>query len=39
LRSAISQRIVANDPATERFGPSSTPIGTAFAIRPFLCAA
>ena len=32
LRSAVSQRIVANDPVTERFGPSSTPIGTALAI-------
>src|SRR5206468_4022584 len=34
LRSAIYQRIVANEPVTERFGPRSTPINTALAINP-----
>ena len=29
-RKAISQSIVAKEPVTERFGPKSTPINTAF---------
>src|SRR5215467_14377142 len=36
-RSAISQRIVANDPVIERFGPKSTPMRTAFAIESVAC--
>jgi hypothetical protein len=39
LRRARSQRIVASEPVTERFGPRLTPIRTACAIRPFACAA
>src|SRR3984957_18356341 len=38
-RSAISQRIVASEPVTERFGPRSTPIRTAPVICCDACAA